>query len=111
MVVGDPLEVGEESLFGLLAAAGHPRGRLGDRRQQTVADFVQQRHVQVLLGVEVLVEHRFGDTGGLGDVVHRGAVEATAGEHLDGDIEDLFTAGRCGEANAHTCYLRVTIRP
>ena len=108
VVVGHPLEVGQKALLGLLAAAGHPRRGLGDRRQQPVADLVEQRHVQILLGVEVLVEHRFGDPGGFGDVVHRGAMEAVSGEHLDRDVEDLFAAGGSGKSDAHTCYLRVT---
>ena len=102
MVVGDPLEVRKEALLGLLATAGDPGGGLGDRGQQAVADLVEQRHVQILLGVEVLVEHRFGDAGGLGDIVHRRAVEAVSGEDLDGDIEDLFATGGSCKADAHT---------
>ena len=48
----------------------------------------------------MLVEHGFGDTGGVGDVVHRSAVEAVAGEHLEGDVEDLFPARGRGQSGA-----------
>jgi hypothetical protein len=46
--------------------------------------------VQVALGSEVLVEHRLGDPGGLGHVVHRRGMEAVLAEHLEGDVEELL---------------------
>ena len=45
----------------------------------------------------MLVQHRFGDTGGVGDVVHRRAVEAGPAEHLERDVEDLFPARGRGQ--------------
>ena len=101
VIVGNPLEVGPESLFGLLATSGDAGRCFGDRRQQAVADLVEQGHVQVLLGIEVLVQHGLGHSGGLGDVVHRRPVEAVAGEHFDGDVENLFAASGCCQTNAH----------
>ena len=53
------------------------------------------------LGVEVLVEHRLGDAGGLGDVVHRRLVVARPGEHVEGDVEQLLAPGGGGEARGH----------
>ena len=101
---GDPAEVGLEAELGLaLAARGAGRG-LRDRGDHPLADLVDQRQVEVLLGVEVLVEHRLGDAGGIGDVVHRGAVVAVAGEDLDRDVEDLLAAFAGGESGVHNGY-------
>ena len=72
------------------------------------SDLVDQGEVQVLLRVEVLVEHGFGDAGDLGHVVHRGAVVAVAGEDLDRHIEDLLAAFAGGKSGAHNGYPRVT---
>ena len=81
---------------------------LRDGVAQPGAGLVEQRQVEVLLAVEVLVEHRLGDAGGIGDVVHRRGVEAPMGEHLHRHVEDLLTAGRGGKAHAHKGYQRVT---
>ena len=69
--------------------------------EHALADVVEQRQVQVLLGVEVLVEHGLGDAGGVGDVVHRRAVEAVLREHLHRHVEDLLAALAGGESDAH----------
>ena len=57
-----------------------------------VAGGVEQREVEVELAGEVLVEHRLGDPGPLGDVVHRGGVVALGDEHLEGGLEQLGAA-------------------
>ena len=54
-----------------------------------VAGGVEQREVEVELAGEVLVEHRLGDPGPLGDVVHRGGVVALGDEHLERGVEQL----------------------
>ena len=100
-VVGDPAEVGRGSPLGLRAAVGGVGGGLGDRREQPVADLVEQRPVQLALGLEVLVQHGLGDAGRLGDVVHRGVVVAGPGEDLEGDVEELLAAGGGREAGRH----------
>ena len=55
-------------------------------------DGVEQREVEVELAGEVLVEHRLGDPGPLGDVVHRGGVVALGDEHLERGLEQLGAA-------------------
>ena len=97
VVLGHPAEVGLEPALGLRSAVGRVGGGLGDRREQAVADLVEQRPVELALGVEVLVQHGFGDPGGVGDVVHRRAVVAGAAEHLERDVEDLFPARGRGQ--------------
>ena len=73
--------------------SGGLAGGLGDPGDELVADVLEQRQVQLALRVEVLVEHRLGHAGGLSHVVHRRAVEALASEDLEGDLEQLLTAG------------------
>ena len=60
--------------------------------EQPAADVLEQLGEQRPLRREVLVEHRLGDAGGVGDVVHRGGVEPAGGEHLAGDVEELAPA-------------------
>ena len=55
-------------------------------------DGVEQREVEVELAGEVLVEHRLGDAGALGDVVHRGGVVALRDEDLQRGLEQLGAA-------------------
>ncbi len=108
MVVSHPAEVTLEAQLGHRLAVSSTRRGLGDRRHEPVADLVEERPIQVTLGVEVLVEHRLGDAGRLGDVVHRRVVIAVHGERLERHREDLFTPRGSGEANGHR-YHRVTI--
>jgi hypothetical protein len=55
---------------------------------------VQQRAVQLALGLEVLVDQCLGDARGVGDVVQRGAVVPAARERLlRGDEDDLAPLG------------------
>ena len=63
--------------------------RLDDR----VARLVEQREVELELAREVLVEHRLGDAGPLGDVVHRGGVVALGDEDLQRGLEQLGAPG------------------
>ncbi len=105
MILGHPPKVGAEPHLGLFFAVGGACHCLADGGAQTVAGFFEQRQVQILLAVEVLVEHRLGDTGGIGHVVHRRRMEAVAGEDLHRDIEDLLTAGGCRQAHAHVVDL------
>ena len=98
MMLGRPAEVGGESLLGAIAAVGGVTRRLRDRVEHPVAHLVEQCTVEVGLAVEVLVQHRLGDAGGLGDVVHRGPVVPRTAELVDRDIEDLLSAGVGGES-------------
>ena len=118
VVLGDPPEVRLEPAFGLLAARGGLGGGGHDRRQQPRAHVVDQRLVQLALGVEVLIQHRLGDPRRVGDVVHRCVVVAAAGEDPEGHLEQLLSAGGRGEAGGRGRglgdrghgYHRVTIR-
>ena len=71
---------------------------LAMRVEQTVSDLVEQGQVQLALGIEVLVEHRLGHPGGVGDVVHRRAVVPWRGEDLERDVEQLFPSGGGGQS-------------
>ena len=65
-----------------------------------VARGVEDRQVELELAGEVLVEHRLGDPGALGDVVHRGGVVALRDEHLEGSRQQLRPPLAAGEAYA-----------
>ena len=115
VVLGHPAEVGLKAALGLRPAVGSVGGGLGDGREEPVADLFEQCPVQLALGVEVLVEHRFRDSCGLRHVVHRGAVEPGLAEHLERHVEDLFpraVADRRGldAREGDMCYQRVTRR-
>ena len=102
MVVGHPAEVGLEAELGLVLTVGGPRGGLGDGGEQAFTDLVEQRKIQVAFGVEVLIDHRLRDAGGLGDIVHRCTVVALAGKDLHSDIKQLLTTGRGGKSDGHS---------
>src|SRR5262249_27801121 len=59
---------------------------------------VEQRAVELALGVEVLVDQRLRDAGRVGDVVQRGAVVAAGGERRLGGGEDHRAALGGGHA-------------
>ena len=107
VILGHPAEVGAEPHLGLFLAVGGAGDGLADGGAQPVAGLLEQRqgHYEQLAdaagAVEVLVEHRLGDTGSVGHVVHRGGVEAVAGEHLHRHIEDLLPSGGSGQPHAH----------
>ena len=65
-----------------------------------VARGVEQREVEVELAGEVLVEHRLGDPGPLGDVVHRGGVVALRDEDLESGLEQLGAPLAAGQPAA-----------
>ena len=88
-VVGDEAEVGAEARL-------DPSRPVVARLVAAVisssswrADVLEQLDVERPLRREVLVQHRLGDARGLGDVVHRRAVEAAGGEHVARDVEKL----------------------
>ena len=74
--------------------------RLAHGRDEPLGSLVQQREVELELAREVLVEHRFGDAGALGDVVHRRRVVALRHEHLPRGIEQLDAARGTRQARA-----------
>ena len=86
---GHPPEVGPEAGLDLLVRAPGVGGRLDDRLLEPAADVLQHLAEQLPLGPEVLVQHGLGDPGGLGHLVHRRAVQAMLGEHVDGHVEQL----------------------
>ena len=116
-VVVHVVEVGEEAVLDLLTWSAGGRRRLGDRLLQLVADVGEQLDEELALGAEVLVQHRLGHAGGLGDVVHRRRGEALVGEHRDGDPEQLFSSfgsrksHRVGQPVPGTGYPTVTKCP
>ncbi len=90
-VVGDESEVGLEPRLDLLPWPRSVGGRLGDAVAELAADLAEQLPVELALGGEVLVQHGLGHPGGLGDIVHRGLVEALRREHAQGAVEELLT--------------------
>ena len=60
-----------------------------------------QRHQDVVLGREVVVERRLGDAELLGDLPQAGAVETLLGEEVQGHVEDpLSGVDRAGPVAA-----------
>jgi hypothetical protein len=96
----DEAEVGAEAEpQPLLVAVGQVEGALqvGGELAQLL---LQQRRVERVLGVEVLVEHRLGDAGRLGDGLHRGAAITVPAEDPAGDLEQLRPPGGRRQAGA-----------
>ena len=87
----------------LLSVVEASAARTRDTRLAGV--LVQQREVEVELAREVLVEHRLGDTGAFGDLVHGGGVVARADEDLLRGLEQLGAA--CGPWQAQASAARV----
>jgi hypothetical protein len=85
----------------LAVRRGRRRRRLRDVLLERGADVAQQLEVEVPLRVEVLVEHRLGHAGRLGDVVHGRRVEALRGEHLEGGVQQLAAAFGGRQAGRH----------
>jgi hypothetical protein len=73
--------------------------------QQLPPGAVDVGDVELLLGAEVGVHHRFRDPGELGDLVHRGGVIAVARESLAGDVENQPLALRTWHP-ARACPVR-----
>ena len=74
------------------------RGGLADLVPEAGADVAEQLGEELALGPEVLVEHRLGDPGGVGDGVHRRALVAVVRELLEGDVEQLLAPLGGGQA-------------
>ena len=88
-VAGPGVECARDPL-GRRLLAGQLFGPHGD---QLVAGALEQPLVQRELGREVVIDHRRGDAGAAGDLVHPGAVVAAFGEHLQCGLLDEFAAG------------------
>ncbi|CAB4793985.1 unannotated protein [freshwater metagenome] len=109
VVVSNPTEVGLKAELGHVFAARGAGRRCIDRGQQTLADRVEQRQIEVSLRVEVLIHHRLRHACGIGDVVHRCAVITLPCENLQRDVEQLLAAGRSGKTDRHRGDLRVIV--
>ena len=59
---------------------------------------LEEAAVERLLRLEVVVDDRGRDARAAGDLVDRGAVVATLGEHLGGGLLDHLAAGLCGQS-------------
>ena len=68
---------------------------LGGRRPHQVVHPHVQRHEDVLLALEMVVEGGLGHPQALGDLAKRGRVVALLHEELEGDVENPF-AGPSG---------------
>ena len=84
------LEVRAESGLHPFPAGRRVLGGVGEPVEEPAAGVVEELDVQRTLAREVLVENGLGDPGGLGDVVHRGVVEAGAREEVARDREQLL---------------------
>ena len=97
-VGSNPPEIGAEPPNGGVLAIGGIGGRLVDGGAHTSTDLVEERREEVIFRIKMLVEHRFGDAGCFGDVVHGCDVETSGGEHLKGDVEQLVASFIRGES-------------
>ena len=82
-----------ETAFGLALAVGGFGALPWRCGEQAIAEIVEEGQKQVTFGVEVLVEDRFGDSDGLGDIVHRGAVETLVAKTRPRREQLLSTSG------------------
>ena len=81
---GDAGDGAVDFLGGRAVAGGD--GAAGARRRRE--DLAEQRAVEALLAVEVVVEHRLVHAGAAGDAIDAGAGEAALGELEGGGGED-----------------------
>ena len=98
--VDEPEERPEPESDLVRGVGGLGRG-LGDRLEQLRADVVEELEVERPLRGDVLIEHRLGDPGRVGDVVHRGLVEAVLGEQPEGHPEQLGSPAGGRQALGH----------
>ena len=75
-MLGHPPEVSAYAARDLIVRARCLTCRRNDQEEEPLASFIEQRHVQLAFRFEVLVEHRLGHPGRLGNIVHGRAVEA-----------------------------------
>ena len=92
---GDSTAACEEAVD---AGVGEPAGGLVDVGFQAGAHAIQDRLIQVGLGVEVPVEDHPGDAGLRGDVIQARRREPAARERFGRGGEDLLPALRAGQA-------------
>ena len=90
-LVGDEVEVRLEGRADALAVVGGGVQGHAHAVDQRVAALVEDREVQLELAWEVLVEHRLGDPGELGDRIHAGGVVPLRDEGLARGVEQLRT--------------------
>ena len=81
----------------LVAQAEGGIDHIGDRLHQPGGLAAQAGDEQLLLGAQVGVDHGLGDAGDLGDLVHRGGVEAVPGEDAHGGVEHLLLTDLTGQ--------------
>src|SRR5262249_24029682 len=87
----DVVQQRQGGLFEQLPGVAGGEGR-GDPLQDRPDLPVDHHGVQALLAAEVLVHHRFGDLRPGGDLLDRGRVEATFGDELPADADELFAS-------------------
>src|SRR5690606_7960355 len=86
-------------LHALLVVLGRGQRRAGGV-DDLAARLVEECEVEIELAREVLIEHRLGDPRALGDVVHRGRVEALGDEDLERRRQQLGAALAARQARA-----------
>ena len=79
--------------------------RGGDAIQQGRHLPVDDHRVEPLLAAEVLVDHRLGHPGALGDLFHRGAFIAAFGKQCSGDVDELVPTLAAGHSSARYAWL------
>ena len=65
---------------------------LGEGVEQLLSRLGDDLAIEVALGLEVLVEDRLGEARFLGDLVHRGRLEAPLGEDSTGHQQELLAS-------------------
>jgi hypothetical protein len=93
-LVVDEVEVRPRRAVHPLLVVGRRGHRGAHPLDQRVAMGVEQREVELELAGEVLVQHRLGDAGAHGDVVHGGGVVALGDEHVLRCGEQLLATSR-----------------
>jgi len=109
-VGSNPPEVGAEPPNGGVLAVDSIGSGLVDGGAHTSTDLIEERREEIIFRIKMLVEHRFGDAGRFGNVVHGCAVETSGGEHLEGDVEQLvasFIRGESRGAHVRRCYVAI----
>ena len=92
-------EVGAEPELDPFATRRGAARRFGEQREQLPPGVFEELDVERPLAREVLVQHRLRDAGRLGDLVHRGCVEALLREAVARDVEELLAALIGGQAH------------
>jgi len=100
------LEVGGDGGGNALLVFGGGRQGRPDQIQELAGVLVEQGQIEIQLAREVLVQNGFGDSGAVGDLIHRCGVVSGLDEHFLCSLEKLRPPCRARQPHAASSCIR-----